>query len=897
MQSRLSDYDTAIELDVAAGSESVGVIERKIRTVKERLRGYITIFPFATDEILEEWLVKNVVYYLNWTPTTNSIDGRSPLEKLTGRNIDARSDLRHGFGDYVQIGDGETGNNMEERTRGAIALMPASNRDGSWYYLVLKSWRTVKRNKATTLPMPDEVIDYIEGKARMSRQKRKIGDTLKIGLWRSDNNDTYTNVADDIVLSEEEPILELREQENNEIEGLQPAYVEPDCNGYITMEEQYDGNQEEEIDYNDEEARKNLINEIFGEDSDNDVISVVAESIGDIGDNDVVDDSVGFTNEDVAMEKEKDVTEEMAAVEIGSTDGPISRYNLRERRAKPGDFKRMTAIGVKRNSLTKAFMKRKFGLNMTIRQGINKLGYEAVLSVVKEIMQLHDTGTFTGVDVTKLSEKAVKSIITSSMFLKDKYTADGVFEKLKARLVAGGHLMDRTIYDNGGSPTATTQSVFMVACLAAKEGRKVAHIDFPGAFLYAEMPEDDNKPVYMRLNRFETSVLVKVDPSYGKFVLNNGTCVVRLKRALYGCVESARMWYEKLSNDLLTMGYVKDQHDMCVFNRVENDGSQSTLVVHVDDVLVTARTNSLIDNIIQELEKSYKKLSIQRGDIINYIGMVFDFRVSGKCKITMEGFMDDLMNMCEKIQGIAKTPATDQLFKISDNEELLDKEKREFFHSLTAKFLYLAKRVRPDILTAVSFLVKRVNNPTGEDLRKLERLVRYVRGTKELGIVLEASKILGVYGCIDASYGVHNDMKSHSGCIIGIGKGPVYAKSGVQKLNTKSSSEAELVALSDHTNQVIWTRNFLLDQGYDVGASKVYQDNQSTIAMVKNGRSNSARTRHIAIRFYFVADRVASKEISVEYMRTGDMVADILTKPLQGQLFIRLRELLLNWSS
>jgi hypothetical protein len=435
----------------------------------------------------------------------------------------------------------------------------------------------------------------------------------------------------------------------------------------------------------------------------------------------------------------------------------------------------------------------------------------------------------------------------------------------------------------------------MVACLAAKEGRKVAHVDFPGAFLYAEMPEDDGRPVYMRLNKFETSVLVKIEPTYSKFVLENGTCIVRLKRALYGCVESARMWYEKLSNDLMKMRYIKNPNDMCVFNRIEADGSQSTLVVHVDDVLITAKTDFIIDGIIKELEISYNKLSIQRGEVINYIGMVFDFRVTGRCKITMDGFIDELMIVCEDIHGVAKTPASDQLFKISDVSVLLDQQKREFFHSLTAKFLYLAKRVRPDILTAVSFLVKRVSKPTEEDFGKLERLARYVRGTKHLGIVLEANKNLGVYGYIDASYGVHEDMKSHSGCIIGIGKGPVYAKSGAQKLNTKSSSEAELVALSDHSNQVIWTRNFLLAQGYDVSASKVYQDNQSTIAMVKNGKSNSSRTRHIAIRFYFVADRVASKEISVEYLRTGDMIADILTKPLQGALFMRLRGLLLNW--
>ena len=87
----------------------------------------------------------------------------------------------------------------------------------------------------------------------------------------------------------------------------------------------------------------------------------------------------------------------------------------------------------------------------------------------------------------------------------------------------------------------------------------------------------------------------------------------------------------------------------------------------------------------------------------------------------------------------------------------------------------------------------------------------------------------------------------------------------------------------------------MIAQGYKIGPATVYQDNQSTMALVKNGRSKSERTRHIAIRYFFMADRVASGEISVEYMPTGDMLADILTKPLQGALFKRLRNRLLNW--
>ena len=100
---------------------------------------------------------------------------------------------------------------------------------------------------------------------------------------------------------------------------------------------------------------------------------------------------------------------------------------------------------------------------------------------------------------------------------------------------------------------------------------------------------------------------------------------------------------------------------------------------------------------------------------------------------------------------------------------------------------------------------------------------------------------------MDASYGVHADLKSNTGCVIGIGRGLVNSKSTGQKLNTKSSTEAELVALSDSTSQIVWTRGFLEEQGYKMGPATVYQDNMSTIALVNNGESNSDRTRHIAI--------------------------------------------------
>ena len=111
---------------------------------------------------------------------------------------------------------------------------------------------------------------------------------------------------------------------------------------------------------------------------------------------------------------------------------------------------------------------------------------------------------------------------------------------------------------------------------------------------------------------------------------------------------------------------------------------------------------------------------------------------------------------------------------------------------------------------------------------------------------------------------------------------------------TKSSTEAELVALSDAAAQAIWARNLLIGQGYDIEPLKMYQDNMSTIALVERGRSNSARTRHINIRFFWINGLVEEGQASVEHLATTAMIADILTKPIAGNQFILLRNLLLG---
>ena len=194
----------------------------------------------------------------------------------------------------------------------------------------------------------------------------------------------------------------------------------------------------------------------------------------------------------------------------------------------------------------------------------------------------------------------------------------------------------------------------------------------------------------------------------------------------------------------------------------------------------------------------------------------------------------------------------------------------------------------------MSFLATRVLCATEQDNIKLTRALKYLRSTADLGLTLEVNDIISVLGYVDASYGVHIDGKSHTGAAISLGKGAVYAKSAKQKVVSKSSTEAELIGLSDSASQIIWTRDFLIGQGYKLDAATIFQDNMSTMALAKNGQSNSERSRHINIRYFFVKDRVDQGEVRIEYKPTGEMIADVLTKPLQGSLFARLRDLLLN---
>jgi hypothetical protein len=183
-----------------------------------------------------------------------------------------------------------------------------------------------------------------------------------------------------------------------------------------------------------------------------------------------------------------------------------------------------------------------------------------------------------------------------------------------------------------------------------------------------------------------------------------------------------------------------------------------------------------------------------------------------------------------------------------------------------------------------------VQQPTRHDYNKLSRVIKYLRKTKDLVLRLSADNLNIIKWWIDASYGVHHDMRSHTGGVMSTGTGAAYSTSKKQKLITKSSTEAELIGIDDVLPQALWTKYFLEAQGYGTD-TLLHQDNQSTIKLSENGKASSGKgTRHINIRYFFITDRNAHKEEAIQYCPTKEMVADYFTKTLQGALFYKFRD-------
>jgi hypothetical protein len=605
------------------------------------------------------------------------------------------------------------------------------------------------------------------------------------------------------------------------------------------------------------------------------------------------DDDGGHPNTD--GEEEADATDDEDGDE--EDDAP-PMYNLRPNRARDYSHRFDQQIDNPHHQLLQdslhAEWKDVFGFvmhQMTATAGIKKHGETAVRAMFKEFAQLDDRDTFEPVLASDLTREAKREALRAVNLIKEKRTGE-----LKGRTCADGR-PQRSLYskDETTSPTISQEALTLSLTIDAYEKRDVGIADVVGAYLHADMPDY----VIMKITGDAVKIMCDVNPSYLLFVVvENGKEVLylRLLKALYGCVKSALLWYNLFTSELVKRGFVLNPYDSCVANRMV-DGKQCTICWYVDDMKVSHVDPTVVTQTIEDIEDRFGKMSVTRGKKHVFLGMNIEFNEDGTFTMTMVDHIKEAIEQFgEDVSACATSPGAKSLYSVLESSPTLTKEKGELFHRIVAKLLYVSSRARSDIMPTIAFLCTRVSNPTAQDWSKLKRLLRYLNDTLSLSATLGANGMTKMMTWVDAAYAVHPDMKSHTGGCVSLGRGVIMPKSTKQKLNTKSSTEAELVGASDYLPSTIWAKNFLEAQGYDILENVFYQDNQSAMRLEKNGRASAGqKSRHINIRYFFIKDRILSDNVKIMYCPTELMLADFYTKPLQGSLFKKFRSVILGY--
>ena len=210
--------------------------------------------------------------------------------------------------------------------------------------------------------------------------------------------------------------------------------------------------------------------------------------------------------------------------------------------------------------------------------------------------------------------------------------------------------------------------------------------------------------------------------------------------------------------------------------------------------------------------------------------------------------------------------------------------------------MFLANRTRPDIMFACSYLATRCEDPTNNDMTSCYRIIKYLNTTKDQYLTIDALKTniidvrLDIFA--DSSYASHVDYKSHTGYVIQLNGNTIDYRSIKQKIITESSTEAELVSLSEAIRKVTGIIDLIRELKLSTTAV-AYQDNQSTIKIVTNPVTR-ARSSALGVKAETLKHNLSKYKIDVVYLQTDSMIADVLTKVIGGRKFKKFSSALLH---
>lgn len=474
------------------------------------------------------------------------------------------------------------------------------------------------------------------------------------------------------------------------------------------------------------------------------------------------------------------------------------------------------------------------------------------MAMDREIASLKENETYVLIDLPK----GAKAIPCKWVY-KTKTNPDGSIDKYKARLVVKGFSQRQGIdYNQTFSPVAKMGTIRSILSIAASKKMILAQFDVSTAFLYGNLEE---------------TIYMKQPEGYQ----DDTDRVCLLKKSLFGLKQGPRCWFKRFGEFLLKLGFKVSEADPCLFIRERND-KKLILVLYVDDGLVGATDLQELNTFIQELRSEFK---ITAKEASYYLGLEIEQK-NGSIKISQKAHAKKILEQYRFSE--CKSVSTPML-KCSETSKAGKDEKQHGFpyRQAVGALMYLMLGTRPDLAYSVGYISMSLENPTAEDVVRLKRVFRYIAGTIDTGITYSCNTNKGILDCFsDADFGgCSKTGRSTSGVVISYAGGAISWLSQRQAMVATSTTEAEIIAATEATKEIIWLTRLFKNIVKLKHIPVLQVDNTAAIRLAQNPEFHR-RTKHIAIKNFFVREKVTNGEITVQQISTEQQVADVMTKPL-----------------
>jgi len=514
-------------------------------------------------------------------------------------------------------------------------------------------------------------------------------------------------------------------------------------------------------------------------------------------------------------------------------------------------------------------------------ENVRRLARDALMAEIKNLYETCEA--LKPVMQRSLLAEERRRMIPAITFLKIKELANGAFDKMKARSVASGNLVDRDTVGNTCAPTVNPIVVQLLIAFMTTNRLDMLTADISGAFLIPRMQPGGIKR-HVKFDRYMSGLMVEMYPTLSKYRDSTGCLAFELMKYLYGLPEAAYQFYQHLRSFLLSLGFRESKADKCWFIR-GSDASLLHVTVLVDDLMCIGRKPVLVQ-FATELKRAFK-ITECWGDHHSYIGLdIMTNRVStarrqatwetvvsqgGLMKSTMIRFEAEL----KRYTRSTGAPASTTSFMVRSGEELADPTR---YLSLIMTLMYIARMTRADLLFSVTVLSSRCKHPTNGDMLAACRILRYLFDNGTWGVMYKPVQMRwNVF--VDSSHKLHDDQRGHIGLVISVGSGYLFASSSKMRLVTLSTKDTEVTASCHAVTYARWCMLAGKDVGIPDVPIKFWNDNMANVCSNDVG-PNFSTNKHILVRLEFVRQAKDEGAIVLLHCDTDQLCADMLTKAL-----------------